>query len=75
MKEHKEKMVAPVVVTVLMILYYGFYFGLLVYLMDQMILKIVFGIIPLVFAALIIGVCVQRIHEIRGGEEDDLDQY
>lgn len=32
-------------------------------------------IIPLILAAVMIGVLISRIKEIEGGEEDDLSQY
>ena len=34
MKSHKRKMVAPIVVTVIMILYYAVYFGFLISVLD-----------------------------------------
>lgn len=72
----KKKMVAPIIITVLMVLYYILYFGLLlIALEDMIILSILLGIIPISCAAVIIGVCIQRIKEIRSGEEDDLSQY
>ena len=74
MKEHKKKMVAPIVVSILMILYYIIYFGFLMSLLDG-IFKYAFGIIPIIFAVMMIKVCVERIHEIKGGEEDDLSKY
>ncbi len=74
MKQHKKKMVAPVVVTALLVLYYVFYFGLLLSLVGG-IWKYVLGIIPLAMAGVMIYVCVERIREIRKGEEDDLSQY
>ena len=67
-------MIAPIVITVLMILYYILYFGLLISLLDG-VWKYILGIIPLVFSALMIFVCVERINEIKKGEEDDLSQY
>ena len=33
------------------------------------------GVIPALLAATMIGVCIERIKEIKGGEEDDLSQY
>ena len=74
MNDHKKKMVAPIVVTVLMVLYYIFYFALIAYYLDG-IFKVFFGIIPAVFAAVMIYVCIQRINEIEGGEEDDISKY
>lgn len=71
---NRKKMIAPVVVTAALILYYAFYFGLLISLLDG-VWKAVLGIVPLAFAAVLIKVCVERINEIREGEEDDLGQY
>ena len=71
---HKKKMVAPIVVTVLMIIYYVVYFGLLISQLTG-IWKYVLGILPLAFAAVTVKVCIERIQEIKKGEEDDLSQY
>ncbi|MBQ3955722.1 MAG: hypothetical protein II680_07520 [Clostridia bacterium] len=75
MKKHGKKMIAPIVITVLVILYFIAYFGFLIYLIDNIILKLLSGIIPALLAAVMIYVCMQRIKEIKGGEEDDLGQY
>ena len=74
MNLHKKKMVAPIVVTVLMILYYAVYFGFLASVLPG-IWKYAFGILPVVFSAVMIYVCVERIKEIKKGEEDDISQY
>ncbi|MDO4743679.1 MAG: hypothetical protein Q4B04_06570 [bacterium] len=71
---HKKKMIAPIIITVVMILYYIIYFGLLIFLLHG-IWKYVLGIIPLVFSAVMIYVCVERINEIKKGEEDDISKY
>ncbi|MBP3301380.1 MAG: hypothetical protein J6M34_07760 [Clostridia bacterium] len=73
-KTHKRKMIAPILVTVLMTLYYVVYFGLLISLLEG-VWDYVFGIVPLFFAAVTVKVCIERIFEIRKGEEDDLSQY
>ena len=73
-EEHMKKMIAPIIVTVLVILYYVLYFGILIYLVPGG-FKIIIGIIPLIFTGLMIYVCVERIKEINGGEEDDLGKY
>lgn len=70
----RNKYVAPIVVTVLMILYYAFYFGFLISLLEGF-WRYVLGIIPLAFAAVTVKVCMERIREIQKGEEDDLSQY
>ena len=74
MEQHKKKMVAPIVVTVLMITYYIIYFGFLIALVDG-IWKYALGIIPLVFSIIMLKVCIERINEIKKGEENDLSKY
>ena len=74
MNEHKKKMIAPIVVTCLMVLYYIVYFGFLITLLEG-IWKYALGIFPLALSAVMIKVCIERIHEIKKGEEDDISQY
>lgn len=57
-----------------MVAYYAVYFGVLISVMSG-ITRILFGIIPLLLSAVTIGVCIERIVEIKKGEEDDLSQY
>ena len=57
MNEHEKKMIAPIIVTVAVVLYYILYFGLLIFMIPG-IFKVIFGIIPLIFAGLMIYVCV-----------------
>ena len=71
---HKKKMLAPIIVSVLMILYYVIYFGLLISLLEG-VFKYAFGIIPIIFAIVMVKVCIERIKEIKGGEEDDIGKY
>ena len=70
----KKKIAVPIIVTVLMVLYFGIYFGFLISLVNG-IWKVLLGILPPAFAGLMIKVCIDRIREIRKGEEDDLSQY
>ena len=74
MKTHKRKMIAPVVVSIIMVLYYAVYFGILISLVEG-IYKWLFGIIPVILSAIMIGVCIERIKEIKKGEEDDIGKY
>ncbi len=69
-----HKMISPIVITVIVVAYYAIYFVLLMKLLEQP-WKILMGIIPISLAAVMIYVCIQRIGEIRSGEEDDLSQY
>ena len=74
MNSDKKKMVAPIVVTILMIAYYIVYFGFLITLVSG-IWKYALGIIPLAFSAVMVKVCIERINEIKKGEENDLSKY
>ncbi len=67
-------MIAPIVVSVIMILYYIIYFAFLISLLGG-VWKYVLGSIPIVFAALMVKTCIERINEIKRGEEDDLGKY
>ena len=74
LKSHKEKMVAPIIVSIIMILYYMIYFGFLISVLDG-IWRYIIGIVPIAFSLLMVKVCIERINEIRKGEEDDLSKY
>lgn len=74
MRSHGRKMIGPIAAAVLLILYYIVYFCLLLTMLEG-VLRVVLGVVPLAFAALTVWVCVERIKEIRSGEEDDLSQY
>ena len=74
MDSHKKKMIAPIVVSVLTILYYIIYFGVLISLLDG-VFKYALGIIPILFSIVMVKVCIERIKEIKGGEEDDISEY
>ena len=71
---HRKKMLPPIVVSVIIILYYVVYFGILITLLEG-IWKYVLGIIPLIFSAVMLKVCIERIKEIKEGEEDDISKY
>ena len=74
MKLYKNKMIAPIVISVIIILYYVVYFGILIALLDG-VWKWLLGIIPLALSAVMLKVCIERINEIKTGEEDDLSKY
>ena len=75
MNGHKRKMTAPIVITALVIVYFFVYFGLLIHFVEIGWLKVLLWVVPALLGAVMIGVCIQRIREIKGGEEDDLSQY
>ena len=72
---HRRKTIAPILVTILMILYFILYFSVLIILLNSTFLRLLLGICPVLLGAAMIGVCIQRLKEIKGGEEDDLGQY
>ena len=74
MNSHRKKMLPPIVVSVIIILYYVVYFGILITLLEG-IWKYVLGIVPLIFSAVMLKVCIERIKEIKEGEEDDISEY
>ena len=74
MKKHNKKLIAPIIVSAIMVLYYVVYFGILMAVLDG-IWKWLLGMIPLAFTAVMLKVCIERINEIKKGEEDDLSKY
>lgn len=70
----KNKMIAPIVITIIMTLYYVIYFGFLITLIDG-IWKYALGIIPIIFSIIMVKVCIERINEIKKGEENDISKY
>ena len=67
-------MIAPIVISVIIILYYVVYFGILIAVLDG-VWKWLLGIVPLALSAVMLKVCIERINEIKKGEEDDLSKY
>lgn len=74
LNSHRKKMLPPIVVSVIIILYYVVYFGILITLLEG-IWKYVLVIVPLIFSAVMVKVCIERIKEIKEGEEDDISKY
>lgn len=61
-------------ISVIVVLYYAVYFGLLIAALDG-IWKYVLGIVPILLSAVMVKVCIERIKEIKDGEEDDISKY
>ncbi len=76
---HGKKMIAPIVVAAIVIIIIAFYISVALFLAYitgiPMIVRIVIIVVPLILAAVMFGVLISRIKEIKGGEEDDLSQY
>ena len=74
MNNHIKKLIAPIIITAIFVAYFVLYFAFLITELDGW-LKYALGIIPIVFAVAIISVCIERIKEIKEGEEDDISKY
>ena len=70
-----RKIIAPIIITAIFALYFLVYFFFLVAAIPNLFFKLLLAIIPLSMCGVMLYVCIQRIREIRGGEEDDLSQY
>ena len=75
MTSHGKKMLAPVIVTVVFLLYLAVYGALVVMAAPEEPLVILFGIPLVLLGGGMIYTLYTRIREIRSGEEDDLDNY
>lgn len=76
MKNHKRKMIAPIIIAILFVMYYlGITIIFLTVPEIPVIVKVLFVVVPLGLAAVMVGVLISRIKEIRSGEEDDLSKY
>ena len=75
MNKHGKKMIAPIAVTVIVILYYAAFFGVFISSIKSTFFKVLLAIVPIIIGGALIAVCIQRIKEIKGGEEDDLGKY
>ena len=75
MNDHRKKMIAPVVITLLFLLYLAIYVGVILMTTAFNPVMILFSI-PLVALGIgMIHVLKERLSEIRSGEEDDLGNY
>ena len=74
--KHIKKLIAPLIITVLVGIYFLFFGSL--FIMDgeiPMAMKVIGAIVPLCFLGVAIYVLIERIKEIRSGVEDDLSKY
>lgn len=74
-KNHIYKMIAPIIISIILIAYYIFFFTIIVAQGMPFIFVVLLGLFPLFIVGVIIYVLVERINEIRSGEEDDLGKY
>lgn len=74
---HKKKMIAPVIITILVVLYYKGIAVLFTAIPDIApgIVKIIIVGTSLLLSGIMVATFIGRIREIKGGEEDDLSKY
>ncbi len=75
MNNHHKKLLAPIIITGIIVLYYGVFFLVCMFMPVPFIGKLFFGLFPLLIIGVCVYVLVERIKEIRSGEEDDLSNY
>ena len=75
MKKNSRKMISPIIITAVFVIYFVLYFAMIIFTVPNIVLKVMLGVIPALLGAAMIYVCMQRIKEIKGGEEDDLGKY
>ena len=72
----KNPYIAPIIVAVLVVLYFVFY-GYMTTMVDGMpfVARVVFVAIPVVMIIVMVCTLIERIKEIRKGENNDLGKY
>ena len=76
LKKHTKKLIAPIIITVLVVCYFVFYISVGLFITDvPSIVKILMLIIPIGLAILSVYMLIERIREIKGGEYDDIGKY
>ena len=76
MKKQTKKLIAPIIITILIICYLLFYMSIGIFIDEfPSVMKMLLLIIPIGFIILTICMLFERIKEIKGGEEDDLSKY
>lgn len=75
MGKHGKKLIAPVVITSVMVLVFLVYLMICLFIPLPLFSKLIGVLVCFGLIGVSIYVLVQRIHEVRSGEEDDLSQY
>ena len=74
--KHMKKMIAPIIITILIIIYFiGMGLSMTAISGLPFLYKVLYIGGPLILAIVMIAVLIGRIKEIRSGEEDDLGKY
>ena len=71
MDEHGKKMIAPIVITILMVAYYIFYFGVLLSVIPLMAVKLLLGIIPVLLTGVMIYIILNLCLKLRKDDDEN----
>jgi len=76
LKQNRKKLLAPIIIVAILVLYYiAFVVACFIVNGFPLFIKMIAGTIPLILAGICVYVLLERIKEIKSGEEDDLSQY
>lgn len=76
MKNQTKKLIAPIIITILLVCYFVFYIWIGLFTKDMpLIMKLLLLVVPIGLIGLSIYMLFERIREIKDGEEDDLSKY
>ncbi len=74
--DHRKKMISTVLIGAVVVIYFVVYASFALFLPDvPAAIKIFFGVVGIGMAGGMIKVIMDRIEEIRKGEDDDLSNY
>lgn len=75
-RNHRKKMVAPFIIAGILIVYYVA-IAAVFFILPKIpaAAKVLLAVIPLALAGVAFAMLLERIREIRSGEEDDLSKY
>lgn len=72
---NRKKLAAPIVITLILCVIFVGYMVLYFILPIPFVFKVVLALILILLTGVSLFVLAERIHEIKSGEEDDLDKY
>lgn len=70
-----KKILPPVIITIILIVYFILFISGVNYITEPLWFRLTAVIVLLAFIGVSIYVLIERIKEIRSGEEDDLSKY
>lgn len=75
MVDHTKKYIAPIVIATLMVIMMTVYIAACIFIKMPLVVMLIWGGICIFQIVITVMVLIERINEIRSGEEDDLSKY